>query len=98
MRERFEKVLWYLLTPIFPSLMRTLLRLHIIEHIGRQPYILGYIASGKTLEGLKKHLSDKWGFSNHFIAWTDTDQILSWRKRVNFNEQYHLRVFKDGEV
>ena len=32
------------------------------------------------------------------MAWTDKDQVLSWRKLVNFQEQYHLRVFKDGEI
>jgi hypothetical protein len=56
------------------------------------------LAPGKTLEGLKKHLHDEWGFGNHFIAWGDEGQVLSWRKIKDFNHQYHLRVFSDGEI
>ncbi|MEK7539337.1 MAG: hypothetical protein AAB595_01725, partial [Patescibacteria group bacterium] len=43
-------------------------------------------------------LHSKWGFGNHFIAWDDQAQVLSWRKLINFQEQYHLRVFSDGEI
>ncbi|MEK7069294.1 MAG: hypothetical protein AAB945_00700, partial [Patescibacteria group bacterium] len=57
-----------------------------------------WLSSGKTLEGLKKHLHDKWGFGNHFIAWIDEKQVLSWRKLTDFSDQYHLRVYEDGEI
>lgn len=43
-------------------------------------------------------LHDKWGFGNHFVAWQDNGQVLSWRKLKNFDYQYHIRVFKDGEI
>ena len=73
--------------------------MHLIWHKKeRQRYHLGWLASGKTLEGLKKHLHEKWGFGNHFIAWNDDSQVLSWRKISDFNHQYHLRVFSDGEI
>ena len=65
---------------------------------GRQKYHIGWLSSGKTLEGLKKHLHDKWGFGNHFIAWIDEEQVLSWRKLTDFSDQYHLRVYEDGEI
>ncbi|HYD91475.1 MAG TPA: hypothetical protein VEA37_08315, partial [Flavobacterium sp.] len=65
---------------------------------GRQNYHVGWLAKGKTLEELKQHLHDKWGFGNHFIAWVDEDQVLSWRKLMDFKDQYHLRVYKDGEI
>ena len=64
----------------------------------RQRYHIGWIVPGKTLEELKMHLHNKWGFGNHFIAWPDSGQVLSWRKLVNFREQYHIRVFEDGEI
>ncbi len=32
------------------------------------------------------------------MAWEDADQVLSWRRLASFNEQYHIRVFKDGEI
>lgn len=33
-----------------------------------------------------------------FIAWVDKDEAISTRKLDGFDFQYHLRVFKDGEV
>ena len=38
------------------------------------------------------------GWWNHFIAWTDEDQIISLRRLESFTWQYHLRIFRDGEV
>ncbi len=97
LEERVNRGIWKVLTPIFPALQHTLLRLRVIRHKGRQPYLLGYLRPGATFDQLKAHLA-KQGFGNHFIAWSDTDQILSWRKRTSFNEQYHIRFFKDGEI
>ena len=56
---------------------------------GRQRYHIGYLALGKTLEELKQHLNSKWGFGNHFIAWPDDGQVLSWRKLADF----YIEVF-----
>jgi hypothetical protein len=64
----------------------------------RQPYHIGWLHPKKSLADLKRHLSSKWGFGNHFVAWEDTDQVLTWRKLASFDEQYHLRVFNDGEI
>lgn len=73
--------------------------MHLIWHNqGRQRFHIGYLAPGKTLAELKHHLNTKWGFGNHFVAWGDDGQVLSWRKLVDFNHQYHLRVFSDGEI
>jgi len=38
------------------------------------------------------------GFFNHFIAWRDSGEIVSVRRPVSFEWQYHLRIFADGEV
>lgn len=73
--------------------------MHFVWHEkGRQRYHIGWLAPGKTMEGMKRHLHEKWGFGNHFIAWTDNSQVLSWRKLMDFDDQYHLRVFNDGEI
>lgn len=93
--ERLQNKLWRLLYPIFPRLQKPFARFHDKE---RQQYHLGWLAHGKTLEGLERHLHQEWGFGNHFIAWQDTGQVLSWRKLVDFEHQYHIRVFKDGEI
>ena len=96
--ERSERIIWHFLTPVFPFMQNLMLSLHIVKHNGRQPFLIGKLIEGKTMEELKDYLSSKYGFGNHFIAWKDAGQVFSWRKRVNFNEQYHLRGFEDGEL
>ena len=94
-----KKDIWRHLYRIFPWVQKHFLKWHLVWHEkGRQPYHIGWLAPGKTLEELEKHLHNEWGFGNHFIAWKDNGQILSWRKLESFDEQYHLRVFKDGEI
>lgn len=96
LNERLQQYLWsFLLYPIWPVVERVFNFLHQPE---RQPYHLGWLAPGRTLEDLKEHLATKHGFGNHFVAWTDSGQVLSWRKLVSFSRQYHIRVFRDGEI
>jgi hypothetical protein len=59
--------------------------------------VIGTIAPGKNIEDLLKHLEGQ-GWGNHFIAWKDKDEIVSIRKLVDFERQYHMRMFSDGEV
>lgn len=90
---------WHHIYGFFLPAQRALLQWGIIHHDNkRQKYHVGWLAKGKTLNRLKKHLHEKWGFGNHFVAWTDKDQVLSWRKIADFDDQYHLRVYKDGEI
>ena len=97
--QRLKKNIWNRIYPIFSKFRDHLLKWHLIWHEkGRQPYHLGWLAPGKTLQDLEKHLHDKWGFGNHFVAWHDDGQVLSWRKLQSFDWQYHLRVFEDGEI
>ncbi len=93
--QKFKQKMWRIIYPIFPKLEKVFLPFH---EKTRQRYHLGWLAPGKTFAGLKKHLSEKWGFGNHFVAWEDDSQVLSWRRLENFNQQYHLRVFSDGEL
>jgi hypothetical protein len=97
--QTIKKNIWRKIYPIFPWMQKHFLKWHLVWHEdGRQPYHLGWLAPGKTLKDLEKHLHEKWGFGNHFVAWTDRGQVLSWRKLENFEDQYHIRVFKDGEI
>lgn len=93
--EKFKQSVWRIIYPVFPKLEKTFLRFHEKE---RQRYHIGWLAPEKTLADLKIHLSKNWGFGNHFVAWEDSDQVLSWRKLASFREQYHLRVYRDGEI
>lgn len=97
--DKLKQKIWRFIYRLFPTVQKDLLKTHLIWHEkGRQRYHIGWLAPGKTLEELKKHLHEKWGFGNHFIAWGDDDQVLSWRKLTDFQDQYHLRVFSDGEI
>lgn len=97
--QKIKKNIWRGIYPIFPWMQTHLLKWHLAWHEkGRQPYHLGWLAPGKTLKDLEKHLHAQWGFGNHFVAWTDSGQVLSWRKLMDFDNQYHIRIFKDGEI
>ncbi len=97
--DKIKQKIWDFTYSFFLPFRKFLLKTGIIWHKkGRQKYHIGWLSPGKTLEGLKKHLHQKWGFGNHFIAWVDEDQVLSWRKLTDFQDQYHLRIYKDGEI
>ena len=97
--DKIKQKIWHFIYGFFPLIQKFFLKYHIVHHEDkRQRYHIGWLAPGKTLEGLKLHLHSEWGFGNHFIAWTDKGQVLSWRKLTDFQDQYHLRVFEDGEI
>ncbi len=93
--QKMKQHIWNALYPVFPYLERAALPFHSKQ---RQKHHLGWIAPNRSLSELKRHLHGKWGYGNHFVAWEDKDQVLSWRKLTSFNEQYHLRVYSDGEI
>lgn len=93
--DKIKQKIWHFVYKFFPTFQKLFLWFH---EKGRQRYHIGWLAEGKTLEQLKQHLHGKWGFGNHFVAWPDEGQVLSWRKLENFQLQYHLRVFQDGEI
>lgn len=96
--DKIKHKTWKEIYKFFIPTQRAFLKLGIIKHEGRQKYHIGWLAGGKTLEDLKEYLHREWGFGNHFVAWVDEGQVLSWRKLDGFKYQYHLRVFKDGEI
>lgn len=97
--DKIKQGIWNFIYKFFLPVRQFLLRMGVVWHKkGRQRYHIGWLSPGKTLAELKSHLYDKWGFGNHFIAWIDEDQVLSWRKLTDFQDQYHLRVYKDGEI
>ncbi len=96
-RSRIKSFFWRIITFIFPYIRDTMLFLRIIEHGGRQRYVLGNLAPGRTIKGLQAYLLQQ-GFHNHFLAWVDDDEAFSLRRCDDREYQYHLRIFKDGEV
>jgi hypothetical protein len=100
--DRFKYVIWRLYTPMHPAVRDFFGAIGLINHTekyprGRQPYILGHIAPGQTLQEFVTHVVGK-GFGNHFVAFEDRGQVVSLRRVTEFAYQYHLRVFEDGEV
>ena len=74
-----------------------MLSLGILKHDRRQNYVIGVLAEDRSVEDFLKYLEGR-GYGNAFIAWKDTDEIISVRKLISFEHQYHLRIFSDGEV
>jgi hypothetical protein len=66
-------------------------------HHHRDPFMIGVLRSECTFEEFIAFLQSQ-GFRNHFIAWRDPGQVASLRVLDGFRWQYHLRLFKDGEV
>jgi hypothetical protein len=95
--NRSKYYFWKIIYPFHMTGRDVLLSLKIIHHEGRQNYVLGKIAPGKTAEEFLQYLETK-DFFNHFIAWKDDEEIVSVRRLVDFERQYHLRIFDDGEV
>ena len=96
--DRLKAFVWTCMTPVFPHLRNGLVRIRVLRHEFRQEFPIGRLAEGRTVESLREHLVQTHGFDKHVIAWIDQDEVLGMRKRVSFHWQYHLRVFRDGEV
>ncbi|MFZ2204965.1 MAG: hypothetical protein WAV23_00020 [Minisyncoccia bacterium] len=98
----FDKIkhnMWQRLYGFFPFFHKNFHKFYVFFHgKERQRYHIGWLAPGKTLDELKKHLQEKWNFGNNFVAWVDLGQVLSWRKLESFHRQHHVRVFEDGEI
>lgn len=88
---------WKIITPFHNYWRDFLLDIGLLEHDRRQNYPIGMLAPGRKVEDFLKYLEGI-GYANHFIAWKDRDEIVSVRKFMNFERQYHLRIFSDGEI
>jgi hypothetical protein len=97
--QKVKNYIWHKIYYIFPRVQNFLVKSHLIWHDKeRQKFHIGWVAPDKTLKDVENHLHEKWNFGNHFVAWVDSGQVLSWRKLIDFNYQYHLRIFSDGEI
>jgi hypothetical protein len=95
---QIKSALWSIIKPIHPYLRDGLLALGLIHHHGRQPFHIGWLAPNKTAQDLRDHLLKNKGFEDHFPCWIDDGETVDLRFRQNFDWQYHLRIFEDGEV
>jgi len=95
--DRFKYVVWSVLTPTWPLLRDTCTTLGMVTHEIRQPFRVGQLVLGKSIDELVAFLVSR-GYGNHFVAWKDKGEILGLRKVENFFHQYHIRIFEDGEI
>jgi hypothetical protein len=104
--NRIKYWFWVVYSRFYPALRGAAHRLGIgrlfIEffepgHSGRQEFLLGTLHPERPVRDFALFLI-KQGFGSHFIAWKDSGELLSLRRTDGFEYQYHLRIFKDGEV
>jgi hypothetical protein len=95
--DRCKYVLWKIYTPLHPHVRDISTKLGIVRHEGRQHFLIGKLDASRSLRAFVSFLIEQ-GFGNHFIAWEDTDEVISLRRTDGFRYQYHLRIFSDGEV
>lgn len=92
-----KRMFWWFVRPVWPYLRDMVMGLGIVHHHGRSPFHLGWLAPGKSLQDLRAYLRQE-GFRQDNIAWIDDGEVLDLRLRENFQHQFHLRVFDDGEI
>ena len=96
--KRVQYVFWRAFTPMHPLFRELCMPVRRLRgRSKRQNYLLGTIVEGRTPQQLATHLLSH-GYRRHPVAWRDPDEFVSLRLVKNFEWQYHLRVFTDGEV
>lgn len=106
--DRMKYWFWHAYTPFHPYVRNVSYRLGIGQIIaervvpemaetGRQNFLLGTLHPERSMQDFVAFLISQ-GFGNHFVAWEDEDELVSLRRPTDFAHQYHLRIFRDGEV
>ena len=88
---------WKFYTPYHASVRDTATSLRVVRHSGRQEFLLGHVHPELSFQAIAEHLISH-GFGAHSVAWVDDGEILSLRRVLDFEYQYHIRLFEDGEV
>ncbi|MBS3903346.1 MAG: hypothetical protein KGZ30_03180 [Anaplasmataceae bacterium] len=100
---RAKYYLWVVITPFHNPVRDILAFFGFINHVGmidgkgRQRFLLGKLSSDRTPEDFFSYLATR-GFEHHFPAWVDPEEEFGMRFRESFVFQYHIRLYKDGEI
>lgn len=106
LHDQFKYWFWVIYARFYPFIRNVSYRLGIGEffinlfepgHTGRQDFLIGTLHPSRSARDLVFFLVEK-GFGNHFVAWKDAGELVSLRQTAGFEHQYHLRIFKDGEI
>ncbi len=95
--HRIKYYFWYYYSPYHTTVRDSVIAWSLVKNRGRQPFVLGKIAPHFSLEQFVAYLVEK-GFGYHRIAWEDDGEVVSLRRVQDFERQYHIRIFEDGEV
>jgi hypothetical protein len=101
--NRLKYCAWYVLRPLHPTARNVLACLGYMKKYekfrpnGRQRFLLGILAPGVTPQMFVAHLAAK-GYGRQLVALRDQGELASLRYSPNFEHQYHIRLFADGEV
>ena len=90
-----KKIFWRIIYRIWPPVLRLIEFLKI--HNARQRYLLGYLSPDYNREQLIEFLLMQ-GFEFAYIAFKDPGEVLGMRRLDTPLYQYHIRLFKDGEI
>ncbi len=97
MLENLKRFFWKLIEPFFPTIRDIWVGLGFMRHNIRQPYHYGFLCPDLNELNFREFL-EKHGFEHDYIAWIDPDEVVNMRKIINTIYQYHVRLFKDGEL
>lgn len=99
--KTLPQYLWLPIKPIFPTLRNIFVRAGLVTPLtmGRHRFPLGFLKTNFSPKEFRTLLCGR-GFFLQPMAFTDPDQVLSLRRLdpENFNFQYHIRLYKDGEI
>lgn len=96
--QKAQQRFWDFLYPVFPYCERIARPFKWLKANRRQNFLLGHLSPETTLDAFREHLRTRWQFEHVIAAWVERGQVLSWRRRISFEYQYHIRVYDDGEV
>lgn len=70
------------------------------DRTGRQRFLIGKLAPGRTSEAFVSYLIGEKGFKENFPCWVDPGQVASLRlvDPKSGRHQYHVRLFGDREI
>ncbi|MSR78984.1 MAG: hypothetical protein EXS59_02455 [Candidatus Taylorbacteria bacterium] len=89
------KSFWSFFYKIWPPCTRVFEKLGF--HDLRQRYLLGRLATKCNIDEFQEYLRNK-GFHPVELAWRDPGEIFSMRKIDKGIYQFHIRIFRDGEI
>lgn len=99
--KTFPQFLCALAKPVFPIFRNLFVEAKLVNPptSGRHRYPLGLLKKSFSVKEFQILMRER-GFFKQPMAFNDPDQILSLRKLdpTDFNFQYHIRLYKDGEI